>query len=219
MTIFPRLLVLALIAATGLLGGCATARQESLAYYDFGLPRTASTAAALATAASVADAANVSAPALAPVAVADIKAPEWLDTPTMYYRLDYDNDQQARPYAASRWNTPPAQLFAQRLKSRIAQAGGTALSASDGALNVPVLRIEVDEFMQRFTGPQASDGHVTLRVALLDNRRMLVAQRRFSRLAAAASPDAPGGVRALADASDAVITDIVAWLAGLPVNK
>jgi cholesterol transport system auxiliary component len=110
---------------------------------------------------------------------------------------------------------PPTQLFAQRLKSRIAQAGGAALPASDGAANVPVLRIEADDFMQIFDAPGQSNAHVGLRAALF-NGRTLVAQKAFAKQAPAPSPDAAGGARALAAASDAIITDMMTWLASVP---
>jgi cholesterol transport system auxiliary component len=193
-----------IILGSGLLGACATSKQQSTAYYDLGSTRTAQAAAPAA--------------ALPPLAIAEINAPAWLDSPMMYYRLSYANDQEPRPYADSRWNTPPAQLFAQRLKSRIGQAGGAVLSASDGATNVPVVRIETDEFMQRFDSPGQSSAQVTMRVAVLNNR-LLVAHRTFSRQVAAQSADAAGGVRALSEASDVAIADIIAWLAGLPLKK
>jgi cholesterol transport system auxiliary component len=196
-------LVLVMLGS-GLLGACATGQQASLAFYDLGSTHTAR---------AVAPAAG-----LPPLAIAEIDAPAWLDSPIMYYRLSYANDHEPRPYAGSRWNTPPAQLFAQRLKSRMGQAGGAVLSASDGATNVPVVRIETDEFMQRFDSPGQSSAQVTMRVAVLNNRT-LVAHRTFSKQVAAQSADAAGGVRALSEASDAAITEIIAWLAGLPLKK
>jgi cholesterol transport system auxiliary component len=47
----------------------------------------------------------------------------------------------------------------------------------------------------------------------------LVDQKTFSRSAASPSADAAGGARALADASDAVAADVLAWLAALPPSK
>ena len=109
---------------------------------------------------------------------------------------------------------PPAQLFAQRLKSRIAQGGGTLLSASDGAVGVPVLRLEPEEFSQVFSSTSQSEGLVAMRLSVLDGRR-LPGQKRFLRRVPAPSANVEGGVAALADASDAVITDMLQWLAGL----
>jgi cholesterol transport system auxiliary component len=155
------------------------------------------------------------APSLPPISIADIGTPGWLDSTMMFFRLNYANDQQPRPYANSRWIMPPMQLFEQRLKSRIAQAGGAALPASAGAADVPVLRIEADDFTQSFSAPGQSVAQVGLRAAVF-NGRALVAQKSFLQRVPAPSADAVGGARALATASDAVITEMMAWLASLP---
>lgn len=188
---------------SALLGGCATG-TNSIMLYDFGPLRSMPSTPSL--------------PALPPVSVAEVGMPAWLDSSMMFYRLSYANEQQPRPYANSRWTMPPAQLFGQRLKSRMAQAGGTVLSASDGAANVPLLRIEADEFAQIFDTPQQSVARVRVRAALFDGRR-LIAQKTFAKQFPAPSADAAGGARAMADASEAVITDMMVWLTTLPSSK
>lgn len=152
------------------------------------------------------------------LSVAHVDAPGWLDSTRMFFRLVYANEQQPRPYATSRWNTPPAQLFEQRMKSRLGQAGGMVLSASAGAMRVPVLHIEIDEFMQVFESPAESAAHVTVRAAVLHNR-VLIAQKTFMKKLPTPTADAQGGVQALADASDAVIADMIPWLSQLPIQK
>jgi cholesterol transport system auxiliary component len=164
------------------------------------------------------DAAAAGAPRLPALSVAHIDAPSWLDGTRMFYRLAYANEQQPRQYSGSRWITPPAQLFEQRLKARIGQEGNMVLSASAGAMRVPVLQIEVDEFTQIFESPAQSAAHVTVRAAVIHNR-ILIAQQTFTKQVPASTADAPGGVRALADASDAVIADMMRWLAQLPLKK
>ncbi|MGV3742758.1 MAG: ABC-type transport auxiliary lipoprotein family protein [Burkholderiaceae bacterium] len=157
-------------------------------------------------------------PKLPALSVAHVDAPSWLDSTRMFYRLGYSNAQQPRQYAGNRWITPPAQLFEQRLKSRLGQSGGMVLSASAGAMRIPVLQIEIDEFTQVFESPGQSAAHVTVRAAVIDNR-ILIAQQTFVKQVPAPTADAPGGVRALADASDAVIADMMKWLAQLPLKK
>lgn len=193
--------LIALVLACLALAGCAT-RSEPPALYDLG-PLRATSALPFA---------------LPPISVAEVNAPAWLDSPAMFFRLSYANDQQPRPYASSRWAMPPAQLFGQRVKARLAQAGGVVLSATDGAANAALLRIETDEFMQRFDRPGHSVAHVSARASVF-NGRALLAQKTFDRQAPAPSADAPGGARALADASDAVISDMMTWLATLPLKK
>ncbi|OWW19817.1 ABC-type transport auxiliary lipoprotein family protein [Noviherbaspirillum denitrificans] len=192
-------IVLLLAAA---LSGCAIVnRSESVAtLYDLG-PLTT----------------QQGLPALPPVSVAGVQMPAWLDSSMMFYRLDYANAQQPRAYAQARWTMTPAQLLTQHLKARIAQAGGVALAASDGALDVPVLRIEADDFTQHFASASESTGQVALRASLYRGRA-LVAQRSFVRQSPAGSADAPGGAAALSVASDAAIGDIIQWLHGLPLK-
>ena len=152
------------------------------------------------------------------ISLADVQAPAWLDSQMMFYRLDYANDLQPRAYSASRWTMPPAQLFSQRLKASLSRAGGTVIAASDGAINVPTLRLEVDEFSQRFDSASKSHGEVAIRASLFDGR-VLRTQKLFVKKVDATSADAQGGAAALAAASDAIIVDMSTWLATLPPKR
>ncbi|NEX61388.1 ABC-type transport auxiliary lipoprotein family protein [Noviherbaspirillum galbum] len=185
------------------LAGCGIAPRSSPAMqFDLG-PAPAASAPGL--------------PALPPVSIADIGVPNWLDRPLMYYRLNYDNPMQPRPYASSRWTMAPAELIEQRLKQRIVSAGGIALSASDGASNVPVIRIETDDFIQVFDAPGRSAGQVTLRASVYRGRSLL-GQKTVARTVPAPTPDASGGARALAEATDAACRDLIVWLGSLPLQ-
>jgi cholesterol transport system auxiliary component len=192
------------ICASLLAGGCAVRSRPLATLYDLG-PLQAAPVASTPHADKVA------------VSVAEIGAPAWLDSSSMYYRLAYADSQQPLAYAGSRWAGSPAEMFGQRLKARIAQAGGVALSASDSASNVPTLRIEADDFIQVFSSPNDSDARVAMRATLLAGRT-LIAQKTFTLETPAQSADASGGVHALADASDAVITEIISWLSTLPTS-
>jgi cholesterol transport system auxiliary component len=198
------LLIAAGMALTLTLAGCALPRPEPSTLYDLGPLRADTRPAHL--------------PALPPIGIADIVTTGWLDRPLMYYRLNYENDRNPRPYAQSRWIMPPAQLIGQRLKWRITQAGGTALSAADGAADVPVLRIEVDDFTQHFDAPGQSVGQIALRASVFRGRSLL-GQKTFVKQAPAPTADAEGGTRALAAACDAAIADMMQWLAGLPLKQ
>ena len=137
------------------------------------------------------------------------------------YRLAYADAQKLLPYAQARWSTPAAQLVRQRLRETLGQrravfsAGeSAALMRTNGALP-RILRVDLEEFSQIFDSPGSSAGVVRLRVTLLDStpegdrllgQRLVVVQRP------AASPDAAGGVRALAQAADAAAQEIEAWL-------
>jgi len=196
-------LAITFVAAASLAGCSSIVKSNAAALYDFG-PLTAQQSAAPL-------------PALPPVSIAGVHVPAWLDSNMMFYRLHYANSQQPRPYAQTRWTMTPAQLLTQRLKARIAHAGGVALSAADGAVDVPVLRMEADDFTQNFDAPDQSHGRVALRASVFKGRA-LVAQRSFIRQAPSPSADAAGGAVALAAATDAAIADIIVWLHGLPLK-
>lgn len=196
-------LLLAIALCGLLLAGCVTSHTTPMTLYDLGPVRAG------------ADAAQAGLP---PIAVAEVQAPTWLESRAMYYRLAYADALQPRPYATSHWTMPPAALFGQKLKLRLAQAGGVVLAASDGAANVPVLRIEADDFTQTFASARDSSAQVALRASLF-NGRLLIAQKTFTRRVAAPSADAAGGAAALAGASDALIDDMIAWLAQLSIKK
>ncbi|MFT5535502.1 MAG: cholesterol transport system auxiliary component [Candidatus Paceibacteria bacterium] len=184
-----------LLVACLLLAGCATPSAPP-ARFDLGpLPATGLAASVL--------------PALS---VATATSSPFLDNPHMVYRLIYANSQQPQQFANSRWTMAPAQLIEQRLKARLGQAGNTVLAGSDGAINVPLLRLELDEFAQFFTTPTESIGRVTLRVAVFRGR-LLLAQKSFTQQRPASSADAAGGAQALAEASDELITEVIGWLA------
>jgi len=210
----PTMLVLSVMTGTVLLTGCGTARNKGPTTYDLGpltpVPFIADTPVSTRPAALTA--------ALSPITVADVTSSGWLDSQMMHYRLDYANELQPRPYAASRWSMPPPQLLGQRIKARLAQNGGVVLSGTDGAVNVPLLRVEAIDFSQRFGSPTQSDVHVGVRATVF-NGRTLVAQKSFNKQRPAPTPDAAGAARALADATDLVITDMMIWLAALPVKK
>jgi cholesterol transport system auxiliary component len=136
----------------------------------------------------------------------------------MFYRLDYADAMQARSYANSRWSANPLQLVTQRFKARIAQAGVKVLSVTDAALGVPILRIDVDDFIHAFDSTTRSSGQLVLRASLFQGHT-LVDQKSFSHSTPAPTADAAGGARALAASTDAVAADIVAWLATLELRK
>ncbi|MGV8893707.1 MAG: ABC-type transport auxiliary lipoprotein family protein [Burkholderiaceae bacterium] len=186
-----------------LVAGCAT-RAAPLNLYDFGpLPYPAISAA------------HAPLPALA---IATVDASAALSSQQMLYRLAYVNGLQTRSYASSRWSMAPAQLLEQRIKARLAQAGTVVLSAREGARKLPLLRIEVDEMMQNFSSTDQSQAQLALRATLFQDRTLL-AQKSFHQHIAASSADASGGAQAMASASDALIGEMMAWLADIPLQK
>lgn len=183
------------------LSSCAIQKQDAVTLYDLG-PQSAHQAGLFLP------------PGMPPVLIAGVQAPYWLDNMMIHYRLTYANDQQIRSYAFSRWNMPPARLMEQKLTARIAAAGGVVLRASDGINDGIMLRMELDDFSQRFDSPSQSIAGIELRVSAF-RKHTLLGQKTFRQNSPAPTSDAAGGVRALATASDAIADRVMAWLAEL----
>lgn len=200
-----RLAVAVTVAGAALLAGCASNKGAPNTIYDFGAPS-----------------ARLSVPAqpaasLPPIVVMDATGGAVLDNERMMYRLNYADPLQARTYAGSRWSGTPLDLITRRLKVRLAQAGVTVLSATDAANRVPILRIEVDDFVHAFSSTSASEGQILLRASVLSDHR-LVAQQSFAHSAPAPTQDAAGGVAALAAGTDRIALDLKNWLSTLDLQ-
>ena len=205
------------LLAAAMLAGCALPdKPRRAALYDFG-PGELSAAPATPAA---------SAAALGPLAIADITTSGGaLDNQAVLYRLGYTDAQQLRPYSQARWSMPPAQLLRQRLRDRLSQRR-VVLNAREGVVlnrsqhaNLPLLRLELEEFSQLFSSPEDSVGLVRLHATLLEITpagEKLTAQRTVVVQRPAPSADASGGVRALTAATDAAIDELAQWLAQTP---
>jgi cholesterol transport system auxiliary component len=194
------------LAVALLLAGCASNKAQESTTFDFGPTAPTQQQAA-------------SAPAGMPaLVVMDATGPAALENERMYYRLNYADALQARTYANSRWASNPLQMLTQRIKTRLAQSGMKVLSATDASTGVPLLRVEVDDFVHGFSGVAQSEGQLTLRASLFNDHRLLD-QRSFTRSTPAPSADAAGGARALAASTDAIAADILAWLATVDTRQ
>ncbi|WP_175996642.1 ABC-type transport auxiliary lipoprotein family protein [Burkholderia stabilis] len=141
--------------------------------------------------------------------VLDVGAPDALDSDKFTYRLAYADAQHVAVYRDSRWTAPPAQLLTQRLRGALSSRG-TVLEGSDG-VRAPTLKVDLNEFEQVFDGQSQSHGAVTARATLMLNGKVL-GQRTFVARAPSSTPDAAGGARALATASDQLVSQIAAWV-------
>ncbi|MBL8380554.1 MAG: membrane integrity-associated transporter subunit PqiC [Burkholderiales bacterium] len=182
----------AVLAAALLAGACAMGPKPPapLASYDFG-PPPAPLSGSLPKA----------------LAAIEVAAPRWLDSTGLMYRLVYAAGAQPQAYAQSRWiGTAPALLEA-RFKER-AVASRVVLGGSG-----PVLRIDVDEFVQHFDAEKSSRAVLRARATLMAGREV-VRQRQFILEEAAVTPDGPGGAAALARAADRLIEAVLGWAGG-----
>jgi cholesterol transport system auxiliary component len=152
-------------------------------------------------------------PAAAAAGAVQVIAAPWLDGTAMLYRLAYVDSARLASYRDSRWAAPPAALLQERLKQRLARTAVGEAGAA-GAADLPTLRIEVAEFCQVFDSPTSSRAVVQVRAALLEaGTGRVLRQRAFAQEVSAASADAPGGVRALVQASEATVAKVMAWAA------
>lgn len=149
--------------------------------------------------------------------VPDVDAPSWLETPGIFYRLSFENEARPRAYTQSRWVAPPPALFSERLRARLAGASDAGvISSGEGGRADYLLRVEMEEFSQVFDSLESSRGIVRLRATLVrEPRRQLVAQKGFAVSRPASSANAEGAAKALTEASDAVIGEIVDWVDGI----
>ena len=190
-------ILIVIMLSTVLLNGCAIHKSVPPALYDLGSLPTATPSPS---------------PSIPPIGIGAVQAPAWLDNPFMFYRLNYVDAQQPRPYANSQWSMTPAQLITQRLKGQLAQSGGVVLSSTESMASPLILRLNLDDFIQQFDQPQQSFVEIRMLASLFNGHRLL-AQKTFIQKMPAPSPDAAGGAKAFAGASDALINDMVRWLA------
>jgi cholesterol transport system auxiliary component len=197
-----------MLLLSALLGACAGLVDKPVqrTLYDFG-PGASAPAAATRQ--------------LPPLGLSEIDAAGALDGTAVLYRLGYADANQLRPYAQARWSAPPPQLVRQRLREQLGRERAvlnpaeSASLAREGGVLPRVLHIELEEFSHLFESPAQSFGLVRMRATLLENTvagEKLLAQRSVVARSPAATADAPGGVRALAAATDAAAAEIGQWL-------
>jgi len=193
-----RLLVRVAAAAPALLMACTTPMTPRVTQFDLGPPPTS---AALD-------------PHLANVrTLAEVSSPAWLDSPAIVYRLAYDDANQVRAYAQSRWVAAPASLLSQRLRERLSLALSAGIVRTDETpASDYLLRVELEEFSQVFDTPTTSHAVLQACATLIDLRRHeLVAQHVFEVQRPALSPNAVGAAHGLGDAVDQFITELLHW--------
>jgi cholesterol transport system auxiliary component len=190
----------AALLSVALLSACGTPPART-AVYDFGPGATQPVIA------------NRMAP-LAPLLLSDVEASSALDGTSVLYRLAYADAQQLRPYAQARWSMPPAQLLRQRLREQLGLRRNVFTAGDAVAPGTLALRLELEEFSQLFAAAQSSSALLRVRatVSRTGSPPKTLAQTSFVLQRPAASADAGGGVQALAQASDALVQQLDAWL-------
>lgn len=182
-----------LVLALGLLTACAVpGRAPGVVRYDLGL--------------AVAE--PVAATASLPSLALNVQASAGLDGAAMHYRLSYADARQLHAYALARWRQAPAELVQQRLHAALSRHYALRQPGSGAGRE---LKVSLEEFSQVFVAPDQSQGVLRLRISVLQASQ-LVAQRDVVIERPAPSPDAAGGVQALAAATDAAVIELLPWL-------
>ncbi|WP_306854999.1 ABC-type transport auxiliary lipoprotein family protein [Cupriavidus necator] len=204
-SVSTRLRAALLLGATALaLSGCALTRGDPTITYDLG-PAVAATSG---------NGNGNPAPAPLPkLRVAQTDGPNWLEGNALFYRLQYAQAQRLQAYATQRWVMSPTRLFDERLREAVA-ARGTLAWSGDGS--VPALKVDLLEFDQIFDSATTSAGVVRLRATVY--RHGMLGQQTFEARRPAPSADGAGGVKALAEASDAVIAALLDWIGTLQLK-
>ena len=171
-----------------LLAGCANGKISSaeVSYHDFRL-------------------ATDPAPLVATLRGLDVRAPSWLSSTNMSYRLSYVDGSRRQVYAESRWVATPAELLETGLRRRLLMRVATETGCR--------LRIDLDEFIQTFDAPKQSRVLLEARLSLLPARSdVAIARQALSLSQPSATPDARGGVAAFAVAVQTLAHETAAWL-------
>jgi len=147
----------------------------------------------------------------AQLVIFDVSAPAWMDGTAMFYRLAYQNAAVPLPYAQSEWVMSPAALLTQRLRSSAAVHGdGGARLVGVHTPAVYRLHSELLEFEQIFDAPDRSHGALRLRATVQGEG--VWAQRTFAIERPAPTPNAAGGVIALAECSQELAKQLEEWV-------
>lgn len=181
--------------------------------FDFGAPviDTHTNSSAKSTTAIAKEKSNVEHSRPWTLKLAEIRVTNSLESEAMLYRLLYNNEQELVPYANSRWSMPPAQLLNQRIKSYINQFNGVVISANEIIQDAPILRLELEEFSQHFTSPYASYATIQFRASLIQ-RNGMITQKHFAATSTSATADAAGGAKAMPQATNLALTELLAWI-------
>lgn len=149
--------------------------------------------------------------------LAAVHAPSSLDGVHMLYRLGYSNALQTRAYAQARWSMPVPELLEQRLRRQLSLKRAV-LNPADGVLGRAhgvILRVDVEDFSQTFSAADHASAQVRVRATLSTWRggvEHLLEQRNFQAVKPCTTADAQGGVQALSQATDQVLSELESWL-------
>lgn len=138
----------------------------------------------------------------------EVRAPSWLASSAMQYRLDFRHPTSRDVFAESRWAGHPSEMLQRQLVASLGSAGST-----NGHCR---LRLDLDEFIQRFEDMESSASELVVRASLLAPREeTVVARERFVIVTPTITADAGGGVIAHRQGTNRLAAALAAWLDAL----
>jgi len=146
------------------------------------------------------------------VLAVEVRAPLWMDSLGINYRLAYADASVLREYSRSRWAGPPGQLIEQRLLQLLDAVPAGLVRGKC------LLRLELSEFSQVFSAPAESMGVLRGRAFWLDAGRRVLAERPLDIAVSAPTADARGGVAALQAGVGQMAEQLAGWQQQLLAN-
>jgi len=141
---------------------------------------------------------------LPPLRAVGVRALAPFDGVEMQYRLAWRNPAELADYANSRWAAPPAELLRKQLLRAAGEGAGKC-----------ALEIELHEFTQVFSAPEASEARIEFRVSL-SNAATRVAARGVAVAEPGAGAEAASGATAMARAAERALGEMAGWLRAQP---
>ncbi|MDR2626381.1 MAG: PqiC family protein [Zoogloeaceae bacterium] len=134
-----------------------------------------------------------------------------LENNFMRYRLAYADPAKVQFYAHARWAGTPGDILRAFLQERL-------FWAEEAKPDVCRLELELQRFEQVFITPEESFGALFVQARLRHPDTGVEAERRIDLSVAAPTPDAAGGVRALAEAAGRLAGELRRWRADSGAN-
>lgn len=191
--------------------GCALRQPEqNMAVYDLGLPPV--------QAVHLHGVVRHQSPQV--LLVPTLQASRALQQTDMFYRLDYHDALQLKPYAQARWRSPPVELIDQRVRQQLGVNWNVVQPQTQLHLtpDVRTVHIHIDELSHVFDTPQQSSAWLQARVTVTAPHHTgsrLMGQRTFTVRQPSATPDAAGGAHGLRAAVHGFAQELDAWLLSL----
>jgi len=129
--------------------------------------------------------------------------------------LAYQEPAQLQAYARSRWTAAPPVLLTQRLRIALSRSSARSVTmVADALASDDILTSDIDLFEQTVDSATASRALIRMHATLIEGAsRKVRVQRTFRIDIACPSVDAPGAVRGLRSAADALIGELIDWIA------